>query len=84
MRKKQLQLQQQHSSSSSLEQVMYEEARQLARGRNWSVSFALSIIWSNFKSAGDVENTEVVFVLVQREEQRKGKQLPIFIEGEKG
>jgi hypothetical protein len=77
MRKKQ-----QHSCS--LEQVMYEEARQLARGRNWSVSFALNIIWSNFKSAGDVENTEVVFVLVQREEQRKGKQLPIFIEGEKG
>jgi hypothetical protein len=82
MRKKQQQQQQQHSSS--LEQVMYEEARQLARGRNWSVSFALSIIWSNFKSAGDVENAEVVFVLVQREEQRKGKQLPIFIEGEKG
>ena len=79
MRKKQ---QQQHSSS--LEDVMYEEARQLARGLNWSVSFALSIIWSNFKSASDVENTEVVFVLVQREEQRKGKQLPIFIEGEKG
>jgi hypothetical protein len=44
-----------HQHSSSLEQVMYEEAQQLARGRNWSVSFALSIIWSNFKSGGDAE-----------------------------
>lgn len=74
MRKKQ----QRHSPS--LERVIYEEAQQLAHGRNWSVSFALSNMWSNFKSAGDVENTEVAFVLMQREEERKGKQDPIFTE----
>ncbi|MDQ4014765.1 MAG: hypothetical protein M3136_03265, partial [Thermoproteota archaeon] len=32
-----------------LERVIYEEALELARLRNWSVGFTLSIMWSRFK-----------------------------------
>ena len=63
-----------------LEQVIYDNALDLARRRNWSVGFTLSIMWSRFKSAGDVKESEVAFVLMQREEERKGKRDPIFIE----
>jgi hypothetical protein len=63
-----------------LEQVIYDNALDLARRRNWSVGFTLNIIWSRFKSAGDVKESEVAFVLMQREEERKGKRDPIFIE----
>jgi hypothetical protein len=63
-----------------LEQVIYEEALKLARQRNWSVGFTLSIMWSRFKSAGDIEEAEAAFVLIQREEERKGKRDPIFTE----
>ncbi|MDQ3848240.1 MAG: hypothetical protein M3261_04700 [Thermoproteota archaeon] len=63
-----------------LERVIYEEALQLARRRNWSVGFTLSIMWSRFKSAGDVKEAEAAFVLMQREEERKGRRDPIFTE----
>ena len=63
-----------------LERVIYEKAQELARRRNWSVSFTLSIMWSRFKSAGDSKEAEAAFVLMQREEERKGKKDPIFTE----
>ena len=63
-----------------LERVIYEEAQELARRRNWSVSFTLSIMWSRFKSSGDVKEAEVAFVLMQREEERKDKRDRIFTE----
>jgi hypothetical protein len=63
-----------------LERVIYEEALELARRRNWSVGFTLSIMWSRFKSAGDVKEAEAAFVLMQREEERKGRRDPIFTE----
>jgi hypothetical protein len=63
-----------------LEQVIYEEAQELARKRNWSVSFTLSVMWSRFKDAGDIRGAEAVFILVQREEERKGVKDPIFTE----
>lgn len=63
-----------------LERVIYEEAQELARRRNWSVGFTLSIMWSRFKSGGDVKEAEVAFVLMQREEERKGKRDRIFTE----
>jgi hypothetical protein len=63
-----------------LERVIYEKARELARQRNWSVGFTLSIMWSRFKSGGDVKEAEVAFVLMQREEERKGKRDRIFTE----
>ena len=63
-----------------LERVIYEEALELARLRNWSVGFTLSIMWSRFKSTGDVKEAEAAFVLMQREEERKGKRDPIFTE----
>ncbi len=71
MRKKQ-----QHT----LESVIYEEAQELARRRNWSVSFTLSIMWSRFKSSGEPKEAEVAFILMQREEERKGIGDPIFTE----
>jgi hypothetical protein len=37
-------------------------------------------MWSRFKGSGDVKESEVAFVLMQREEERKGKRDPIFIE----
>jgi hypothetical protein len=64
----------------SLEQVIYEEAQELARKRNWSVSFTLSVMWSRFKDAGDTRGAEAAFILVQREEERKGVKDPIFTE----
>ncbi|MDQ5859327.1 MAG: hypothetical protein M3278_00010 [Thermoproteota archaeon] len=63
-----------------LEQVIYEEAQELARRRNWTVSFTLSIMWSRFKSAGNSKEAETAFILMQREEERKGKKDPIFTE----
>ena len=63
-----------------LEQVIYEEAQELARRRNWTVSFTLSIMWSRFKSAGNSKEAETAFILMQREEESKGKKDPIFTE----
>lgn len=68
--------QQQHT----LERIIYQEAQELARQRNWSASFTLSIMWSRFKDAGDIRGAEAAFVLMQREEERKGKGEPIFTE----
>jgi hypothetical protein len=63
-----------------LERVIYEEAQELARQRNWSVSFTLSVMWSRFKDARDTRDAEAAFVLIQREEERKGVKDPIFTE----
>jgi hypothetical protein len=63
-----------------LERVIFEEAQELARRRNWSVSFTLSIMWSRFKSAGDVKEAEAAFIMMQREEEHKGKGDTIFTE----
>jgi hypothetical protein len=63
-----------------LERVIYKEAQELARRRNWSVSFTLGVMWSRFKSSGDSKEAEAAFVLMQREEERKGKGDPIFTE----
>jgi hypothetical protein len=63
-----------------LERVIYEEAQGLARQRNWSVSFTLSVMWSRFKSAGDTREAEAAFILMQREEERKDVKDPIFTE----
>ena len=63
-----------------LERVIYEEAQELARRRNWTISFTLSIMWSRFKSAGNSKEAETAFILMQREEERKGKGDPIFTE----
>ena len=63
-----------------LERVIYEQAQQLARQRNWSVSFTLSVMWSRFKDARDTRGAEAAFVLMQREEERKGKGDSIFTE----
>jgi hypothetical protein len=35
------------------------------------MSFALSILWSKFKSVGEHENAEIAFVLLQRERERE-------------
>jgi len=64
----------------SLERAIYEEALELARRRNWSVGFTLSIMWSRFKSAGDVKEAEAAFVLMQREEEGRGKRDQVFTE----
>ncbi len=63
-----------------LERVIYEEAQELARQRNWSVSFTLSIMWSRFKDGRDTREAEAAFVLIQREEERKGVKDTIFTE----
>lgn len=63
-----------------LERVIYEEAQELARRRNWSVGFTLSVMWSRFKDAGEHKEAEAAFVLMQREEEHKGKGDPIFTE----
>lgn len=63
-----------------LERVIYEEAQKLARQRNWSISFTLSFMWSQYKSAGNLKEAEAAFVLMQREEEGKGKRDPIFAE----
>jgi hypothetical protein len=64
----------------TLERVIYEEAQELARQRNWSVSFTLSLMWSRFKDAGDTREAEAAFILMQREEEQKGVKDPIFTE----
>ena len=61
-----------------LERVIYEEAQELARRRNWSVGFTLSVMWSRFKSAGEHEEAEAAFILMQREEEHKEKGDSIF------
>ena len=63
-----------------LERVIYEEAQELARRRNWSVGFTLSVMWSRFKDAGEHKEAEAAFILMQREEEHKGKGDPIFTE----
>jgi hypothetical protein len=63
-----------------LERVLYEQARELACRRNWTVGFTLSVMWSRFKSAGDIKEAEAAFILMQREEERKGKKDPVFTE----
>jgi hypothetical protein len=63
-----------------LEQVIYKEAQEIAHQRNWSVSFTLSVMWSRFKDAGDTREAEAAFILMQREEERKGVKDPIFTE----
>ena len=63
-----------------LEREIYEEAQEIARRRNWSVSFTLSVLWSRFKSAGNSKEAETAFVLMQREEEHKSKNDPIFTE----
>jgi hypothetical protein len=68
------------TKKQTLERVIYEKAQELARRRNWTVSFTLSIMWSRFKSAGDSKEAETAFILMQREEERKGKKDPIFTE----
>jgi hypothetical protein len=35
------------------------------------MSFALSILWSKFKSVGEHENAEIAFVLLHRERERE-------------
>jgi hypothetical protein len=62
------------------ERVIYEKARELARRRNWTVGFTLSIMGSRFRDAGDIKGTEAAFILMQREEERKGKKDPVFTE----
>ena len=63
-----------------LERVIYEQAQGLARQRNWSVGFTLSVMWSRFKSAGEHKEAEAAFILMQQEEERKGRGDPIFTE----
>ncbi len=63
-----------------LERVIYEQAQELAHRRNWSVSFTLSIMWSRFKDGGDIKEAETAFILMQREEEHKGRGDPIFTE----
>jgi hypothetical protein len=63
-----------------LERVIYEEAQELSHQRNWSIGFTLSLMWSRFKDAGDTREAEAAFILIQREEERKGVKDPIFTE----
>jgi hypothetical protein len=37
-------------------------------------------MWSRFKSTGEHKEAEAAFILIQREEERKGKREPIFTE----
>jgi hypothetical protein len=62
------------------ERVIHERARELARRRNWTVGFTLSIMWSRFRDAGDIRGTEPAFILMQRKEERKGKKDSVFTE----
>jgi hypothetical protein len=43
----------------------------LASKRHCTMSFALSILWSKFKSVGEHENAEIAFVLLHRERERE-------------
>jgi len=58
----------------TLEQLIYEEAQELAHQRNWSVSFTLTFMWSRFKDAGDTRGAEAAFVLVQQEERKRNNE----------
>jgi hypothetical protein len=57
-----------------------EQAQELARWRNWSVSFTLGVMWSRFRDAGEHEEAQAALVLIQREEEHKGKGDSIFTE----
>jgi hypothetical protein len=63
-----------------LEGVIYDQAQELARKRNWSLSFALSMMWSRFKDGRDTREAEAAFILIQREDERKGVNDTIFTE----
>lgn len=67
-------------SSSPLERVICEEAQELGRRRIQTVGFAHSVMQSTFKSAGELENAQTAFVLMQWEEEHKGKEDSIFTE----
>jgi hypothetical protein len=41
----------------------------LTSKRHWTVSFSSSNLWSKFKSAEQLGNTEMVFVVLQSEEE---------------
>ena len=43
----------------------------MASKRHCTMSFALSILWSKFKSVGEHENAEIAFVLLQRETEKE-------------
>jgi hypothetical protein len=60
------------------ERVIHEQAQELARRRNWTVGFTLSIMGSRFRDVGDIKGTEAAFILMQREEEHKGKNDPVF------
>ena len=62
------------------ERVIHERARELARRRNWTVGFTLSIMGSRFRDVGDIKGTEAAIILMQREEEHKGKNDPVFTE----
>ena len=70
----------QQQQQQLLDQVIYEEAKELSHQRKWSVSFTLSVMWSRFKEGGNIREAEAAFVLIQREEERKGVKDPIFTE----
>jgi hypothetical protein len=63
-----------------LERVIYDEAQELARRRNWTIGFTLSIMCSRFNSAGNSKEAEAAFILMQREEECKGRRDPVFTE----
>jgi hypothetical protein len=69
-----------HKKQQLLGGVIYEQAQELARKRNWSLSFALSMMWSRFKDGGDTREAEAAFILIQREDERKGVNDTIFTE----
>lgn len=69
-----------HKKQQLLERIIYEQAQELARKRNWSLSFALSMMWSRFKDGGDTREAEAAFILIQREDKRKGVNDTIFTE----
>jgi hypothetical protein len=48
---------------------MSAEGQEFESKRHCTMSFALSILWSKFKSVGEQENAEIAFVLLQREEE---------------
>jgi hypothetical protein len=70
-------------AGSPLERVIYEVAQELAGRRKWTLSFALSVMWSTFESAGELENAQTALLLMQRGEERKGKEDPIFTDWRK-
>ena len=66
-----------------LELVIYEEAQEIARWRNWSVNFTPSIMSSRFKEGGETREAEAAFILMEREEEHRGKGDPFFLQNGK-